>query len=147
MSDPSIHPRIAERALANLSRRIEVERTTAIAALERAVTGLSALGQKPGCRIAPDLTREYETALRQLKSLDPTRPPSAGSVLEIGGRLEAASRRLGQGIRDGPACASIPAPADTREMGSARRDGLRAARGSPMRNFHPRECVRGAEDQ
>ena len=138
MSDPSIHPRIAERALANLTRRIEAERTTAIAALERAVTGLSELAQKPGCQIALDLTREYETALRQLKSLDPTRPPSAGSVLEIGGRLEAASRRLGQEIRDDPAFASIPAPADTREVAIARRDGPRAARGSPDPKLSPR---------
>ncbi len=138
MSDPSIHPRIAERALANLTRRIEVERTTAIAALDRAISGLSELAQKPGCRIAPDLTREYETALGQLRSLDPTRPPSAGSVLEIGRRLEAASRRLGQEIRGGPASASIPSSADTREVGIARRDAPRAARGSSDPKLSPR---------
>lgn len=93
-SQATIHPRIAVRALANLSRRLEVEQNSAIASLERALDRLRELVGKSSYRFAEALVGDYEVALSELKSVNPDHPPSAEAVLEIGKRLESASDHL-----------------------------------------------------
>ena len=94
MSQATIHPRIAVRALENLSRRLEVEQNSAIADLERALDRLRELVGKPSYRFAEVLVGDYEVALSELKSVNPDHPPSAKAVLEIGKRLESACTLL-----------------------------------------------------
>lgn len=98
-SDAAIHPRIAERAIENLTRRIGSEQATAIAFLQQAIAQLGELARKPGCRVAGDLVRDYESVLGQLTALDPDRPPSVAEILTIGRTLEAASRRLSEEVQ------------------------------------------------
>ena len=94
MSQATIHPRIAVRALENLSRRLEVEQNSAIADLEQTLSRLRELVDRPSYRFAEALVGDYEVALSELKSVNRDHPPSAEAVLEIGKRLERASDRL-----------------------------------------------------
>ncbi len=98
MDDATIHPRMAERVVRNRRRRLKVDQATAIASLERAIEILRQLAQELNGDLATSLIQEYETALGHVRALDPSRLPSAASMLAIGERLENAARRMNEEI-------------------------------------------------
>ncbi len=96
MSEITIYPRMAARAIRNRIRRLKADRATAIISLDRAIQVLRGLERKPNCVFTAGLIQEYEIALCQLRAIDPSHLPSAESVLAIGRRLELAYGHLNQ---------------------------------------------------
>ena len=96
MARSPIHPRILERCVKNqaiYTRNLLVERDRAVSLLEHALTLIRKLARSPGHSYAAAHIVAYESAIAQLKEIDPAALPCKNSIFAIGQALQ---RQVGE---------------------------------------------------